>query len=145
MKANAPSHEAFVTENKLPGRSAVLLASSAGQVRTSGRPVEGHVDVQKLAEIHVRLRVRPLRHVSEVQPHEAVHQAGGQMPQVSLCPGAGIQQASHLLSPLGLSDGRRRGGRPPTRRRAKLGHDAGHSRGEPVLNLHRQPPRRCRP
>jgi len=57
MEANAPSHEAFVTVDKRPGRPIVLPANSAGQVRTSGRLVQRLVEVQKLAEIRVRLRV----------------------------------------------------------------------------------------
>ena len=141
-EANAPTYESFVTVNKLPSRLVVFPANLAGQVEPGSRPVQRLVYVQQLAELRVRVRVRPLRHVGEVQLHEAVHQAGGQMPQVPLGTGGRIPHPRHIQHPLGREDGRRRGGLPPMKRCSKVGHDAGHPCGEPKGYLHGRPPRR---
>jgi len=80
MEASPTLHEAFVTVDKRPRRPVVRPANSAGQVRTSGRQVQRLMEVQKFAEIRLRLRVRPLRQAGEVQLHKAVHHSGGQVP-----------------------------------------------------------------
>jgi len=80
MEANQTLQKAFVTVDKRPRPLVVLPANSAGQVRTSRRPVQRLMEVQHLAELRLRLRVRPLRQVGEMQLHKAVYHPGGQVP-----------------------------------------------------------------
>lgn len=92
--------EAFVTVHKRPSLLVVLPTNSEGEIRTSGLPVERLVAVNQLAEVRERLLVRPLRQFLEVQPDEAIHQTGGQMPQVPVSLGGGMPYPRHIYHPL---------------------------------------------
>jgi len=83
-KSDATVNEAFVTVQKLPGRLIILPVNSVGELRTRGRPVQRLVETDELAKVRDRLLSRSLSLVGGVQPHEAIHQLGGQVPQVPL-------------------------------------------------------------
>jgi len=139
-----PAHQAFVAVDKRPRRLALLPANSGGEERPGSLPVQRLVVVQQLAEVRMRVRARPLRHVGEAEPHQAAHHGGGQMPEVSLSKGGGIPHPRHLQHPLGSEDGRRRGRLRPAERSATLGHYARHPGPQPEGHLQCRPPGRRR-
>jgi len=101
-KADATFHEAFVTVQKRPGRLVILPAKPAGEIRTRGGPVQRLVETDYLGELRDRLLSRPRRQVDGVQPHEAIHLPGGQVPQVPLRSGGGTPYPLHLTHPLDI-------------------------------------------
>jgi len=83
-EAFAPGHQAFFAVDKRPRCLALLPANSASEAGPGSLPVQRLVEVQKLAEVRMRVQARPLGHVGEAEPHQAAHHCDWQMPKVSL-------------------------------------------------------------